>query len=216
MQVKKEDVLLYVIKDRHWLGEETLCDQVEKALKGGATFVQLREKHLDEETLRVQAKEIQALCSAYGVPFILNDHVELAAELGADGVHVGQQDMAAGTVRTLLGPDQILGVSVKTVEQAKNAERCGADYLGVGAVFPTGSKEDASEVSHEIVAEICKAVSIPVVAVGGITRENLGKLSGRGLSGIAVISAVFGADDIEEAARLLAAETKEMVGREWK
>ena len=214
MPLKKEDLLLYVITDRHWLGTETLSDQVEKALRGGATFVQLREKHLDREALRTEAKEIQELCRAYGVPFVLNDDVKLAAELDADGVHVGQQDMAADDVRALLGPDKILGVSVKTVEQAKMAEACGADYLGTGAVFSTGSKADASEICHETVAEICRAVRIPVVAIGGITRENVRLLSGRGLSGIAVISAVFGAEHIEAATRLLAAETKEMVEHE--
>ncbi len=211
MKLDKERLLLYAVTDRHWLGEETLGSQVEKALRGGATFVQLREKTLDEETFLAEAREIQALCSRYAVPFVINDNVGIAVEIGADGVHVGQNDMEAGDVRAAIGPDKILGVSVQTVEQALLARERGADYLGVGAVFPTGSKDDAVEVNHETLRAICRAVDIPVIAIGGISRENVGELAGNGLCGIAVISAIFGAGDIEAATRQLKKLTKEMV-----
>ena len=148
---RKEDLLLYAVTDRSWLNGETLYAQVEKALKGGVTFVQLREKALDEQAFLEEAKEIQKLCAQYHVPFVINDNVEIAVQIGADGVHVGQSDMEAGDVREKLGPDRIIGVSAQTVEQAVRAQERGADYLGVGAVFPTGSKADAVEVSHETV-----------------------------------------------------------------
>ena len=213
MELTRENLLLYAVTDRHWLGEETLYEQVEKALKGGATFIQLREKNMEHDALLAEAKEIQALCRKYGVPFVINDYADFAAEIDADGVHVGQKDLEGKNVREIIGPDKILGVSAKTVEQAKAAEAMGADYLGVGAVFQTGSKEDAAEISHETVAEICKAVNIPVIGIGGITRENVGKLSGRGLCGVAVISAIFGQKDIEEAARDLKEKVKAMVAK---
>lgn len=209
--MNREDLLLYAVTDRHWLSGETLYSQVEKALQGGATFIQLREKNMERDALAAEAKEIQPLCKAYGVPFVINDYAWLAAELDADGVHVGQKDLEGQNVRDIIGPDRILGVSAKTVEQAKAAEALGADYLGVGAVFQTDSKADAAEISHETVAEICSAVTIPVIAIGGITRENVRQLSGRGLSGAAVISAVFGQEDIEKAARELKEEVKAMV-----
>ena len=211
MKCDKESLLLYAVTDRAWLGEETLLRQVEKALKGGATFIQLREKTLDEETFYKEAVEIQALCREYGVPFVVNDNVSIALRMNADGVHVGQSDMEAGNVRALLGPDKIIGVSAQTVEQALLAEARGADYLGVGAVFPTGSKADAVEVSHETLKAICEAVSIPVVAIGGISRDNVRELTGSGICGIAVISAIFAQRDIETAARELKARTMEMV-----
>lgn len=211
MNFDKDTLLLYAVTDRHWLGEETLYEQVEKALKGGATFIQIREKDLDAETFLEEAKELQTLCREYGVPFVVNDNVAIAREIDADGVHVGQSDMEAGDVRALLGPDKILGVSAQTVEQAKLAEERGADYLGVGAVFPTGSKDDAVEVDHKTLQEICRAVDIPVIAIGGITRENTLELAGSGICGIAVISAIFGAKDIETATAELKKVTKEMV-----
>ena len=166
----EKELLLYAVTDRHWLCEETLYDQVKKALDGGATFVQLREKKLDREDFLAEAKEIQKLCKEYGVPFVINDEVSIAKDIDADGVHVGQSDMEAMDVRKILGPDKILGVSAQTVEQAIIAEKHGADYLGVGAVFTTGSKDDADDVSHETLKAICEAVSIPVIAIGGITR----------------------------------------------
>lgn len=212
MKLDKKDLLLYAVTDRHWLKDgERLYDQVEKALKGGVTFVQLREKDLDENAFLAEAKEIQALCRSWGVPFVINDNVELAVAIDADGVHVGQSDMEAGDVRAMIGPDKILGVSTQTVEQARDAQARGADYLGVGAVFATGSKADAVEVEHEVVREICRAVDIPAIAIGGITVDNVKELAGSGLSGIAVISAIFGAADIEAAAAKLRALTKEMV-----
>lgn len=212
MRLDKKNLLLYAVTDRHWLAEEeTLYSVVEKALKGGATFMQLREKKLEEAKFMEEAKEIKALCAQYEVPFVINDNVDLAVSMDADGVHVGQSDMAAGDVRAKIGPDKILGVSAHTVEQAKLAEAQGADYLGVGAVFPTGSKDDADEVRHETLKAICQSVNIPVIAIGGITEENTPRLSGSGICGIAVISAIFGQQDIEEATRVLKKVTKEMV-----
>ena len=208
---RKEDLLLYAVTDRSWLNGETLYAQVEKALKGGVTFVQLREKALDEQAFLEEAKEIQKLCAQYHVPFVINDNVEIAAQIGADGVHVGQSDMEAGDVREKLGPDRIIGVSAQTVEQAVRAQERGADYLGVGAVFPTGSKADAVEVSHETVRAITEAVDIPVIAIGGITKDNVSELSGTGICGIAVISAIFAQEDIEGAARVLKERTEAAV-----
>ncbi len=207
---KKEDLLLYAVTDRSWLNGHTLYEQVERALKGGVTFVQLREKALDEEAFLEEAKEIQKLCALYGVPFVINDNVEIAASVNADGVHVGQSDMEALDVRRRLGPDKIIGVSAQTVEQALKAQEHGADYLGVGAVFPTGSKADAVEVRHETVKAICEAVDIPVIAIGGITKENVKDLAGSGICGIAVISAIFAQDDIVGASRELKARAEEM------
>lgn len=211
MNCDKKDLLLYAVTDRSWLNGRTLYEQVEEAIKGGVTFVQLREKNLDDTAFLQEAKEIKELCARFHVPFVINDNVDIAAEIDADGVHVGQSDMEAGDVRKKLGPDKIIGVSAQTVEQALRAQAHGADYLGVGAVFPTGSKADAVEVSHDTVREICRAVDIPVIAIGGITRENVIELKGTGICGIAVISAIFGQQDIEEAARTLKSRTEEAV-----
>lgn len=206
-KLDKKDLLLYAVTDRSWLGSESLRSAVEKTLIGGATFIQLREKELEAEKFLEEAKEIKALCKKYRVPFIINDNVDIAIAVDADGVHVGQKDMEAGRVRELIGRDKILGVSAQTVEQAVLAEKRGADYLGVGAVFPTGSKADSDYVSHETLKEICKAVSIPVVAIGGINKNNIMELSGSGICGIAVISAIFAQPDIMKAT----AELKELV-----
>lgn len=214
MNCDKKDLLLYAVTDRHWLNGETLYSQVEKALKGGATFIQLREKKLDEGSFLEEAKEIQKLCKEYNVPFVINDNVEIAKEINADGVHVGQSDMEAQNVREILGDDKIIGVSAQTVEQALLAEKHGADYLGVGAVFKTGSKDDAEEVSHDELERICNAVSIPVIAIGGITHDNVKELAGRGIVGIAVISAIFGQKDIENATKELKAETLKTVNND--
>lgn len=214
MNCDKKDLLLYAVTDRHWLNGETLYSQVEKALKGGVTFIQLREKNLDEGSFLEEAKEIQKLCKEYNVPFVINDNVEIAKEINADGVHVGQSDMEAQNVREILGDDKIIGVSAQTVEQALLAEKHGADYLGVGAVFKTGSKDDAEKVSHDELERICKAVSIPVIAIGGITHDNVKKLAGRGIVGIAVISAIFGQKDIENATKELKAETLKTVNND--
>ncbi|HHW47621.1 MAG TPA: thiamine phosphate synthase [Clostridiaceae bacterium] len=207
MKFDKKSLLLYAVTDRSWLGSETLGNAVEKAIKGGATFVQLREKELENEKFLKEAKEIKELCKKHNVPFVINDNVDIAIAVDADGVHVGQNDMEAGSVRKLIGKDKILGVSVQTVEQAVLAEKRGADYLGVGAVFPTGSKADADYVSIDSLKEICEAVSIPVVAIGGISKHNVMKLSGTGICGIAVISAIFAQPDIMKAT----AELRELI-----
>ena len=207
----KKELMLYAVTDRHWLGEETLYDQVKKALDGGATFVQLREKELDREDFLAEALEIQKLCRKYGVPFVINDEVSIAKDIDADGVHVGQSDMEAMDVRKVLGPDKILGVSAQTVEQAITAEKHGADYLGVGAVFATGSKDDADDVSHETLKAICEAVSIPVIAIGGITKDNVSELVGSGICGVAVISAIFGQNDIKKATEDLKVSVEKML-----
>lgn len=209
--MKKEDLLLYAVTDRYWLNGDSLYHQVELAIQGGATFVQLREKNMDRESFLAEAKVIQKLCKEYHVPFVIDDEVSIAVEIDADGIHVGQSDMKANDVRSLIGSNKILGVSVQTVEQAVEAEKNGADYLGVGAVFPTGSKEDAVDVSHETLKAICDAVSIPVIAIGGITKDNVCELKGSGICGIAVISAIFGQKDIKEATSYLKEKTLEMV-----
>lgn len=196
MSVDKKSLELYAITDRHWLNGASLYDQVEQTILGGATFMQVREKELDKEDFLNEAIEIQKLCKAHHIPFVINDNVEIARSIDADGVHVGQSDMKAGDVRALIGSDKILGVSVQTVEQAVLAEKNGADYLGVGAVFQTGSKADADDVSHETLKAICEAVSIPVIAIGGITKDNVMQLAGSGICGIAVISAIFAQKDI--------------------
>ena len=211
MKFDKKDLLLYAVTDRGWLRGETLYEQVEKTLKGGVTFVQLREKQLDDASFLKEAVELKELCRRYHVPFVINDNVEIALLMDADGVHVGQSDMEAGDVRAKLGPDKIIGVSAQTVQQAVLAEQRGADYLGVGAVFPTGSKDDADDVSFETLRAICEAVSIPVTAIGGISRHNIMELSGTGICGVAVISALFAQPDIEAAARQLRALSQEMV-----
>lgn len=207
----EKELLLYAVTDRHWLGEETLYDQVKKALDGGATFVQLREKKLDREYFLAEAKEIQKLCKEYEVPFVINDEVSIAKDIDADGVHVGQSDMEAMDVRKILGSDKIIGVSAQTVEQAIIAEKHGADYLGVGAVFTTGSKDDADDVSHETLKAICEAVSIPVIAIGGITKDNVAELAGSGICGVAVISAIFGQKDIQKATAELKVSVENML-----
>ena len=202
---------LYAVTDRHWLNGRTLYSVVKESLDGGVTFLQLREKELDEVHFLEEAKELQQLCREYQVPFIVNDNVDIAISMNADGVHVGQSDMEAGDVRAKLGPDKIIGVSAQTVEQAVLAEKHGADYLGVGAVFPTGSKDDADDVSYETLKAICEAVSIPVIAIGGITQENVKELAGSGICGIAVISAIYAQQDIRKASEDLKKETQRMV-----
>ena len=195
--IKKEQLRLYAVTDRAWLGEETLYEQVEKALKGGATLVQLREKNLPENEVKKEAEELLQLCHRYGVPLILDDDVKLAAEVGADGVHIGQSDMELSHARSILGADKIIGVTAKTVEQAQAAQAGGADYLGSGAVFGSTTKKDAIPMKHELLEEICHSVDIPVVAIGGITADNVLELKGRGMAGVAVVSGIFACKDIE-------------------
>ena len=211
MKCDKKDLLLYAVTDRHWLDGRKLIDVVRESLDGGVTFVQLREKQLDEEHFLQEAKDLKELCSEYHVPFVINDNVELAIEMDADGVHVGQSDMEAGDVRAKLGPDKIIGVSAHTVEEALLAEKHGADYLGVGAVFPTSSKDDVDVLPYETLKAICEAVSIPVVAIGGISQENVAKLAGSGICGVAVISAIYAAKNIQAAAADLKSATSEML-----
>lgn len=212
MNCDKNSLLLYAVTDRAWLQVgETLLGRVRDAIEGGATFVQLREKDLDRAAFLAEGREIGALCREMGVPFVVDDDVDLALACGADGAHVGQSDLAAGEARKKLGPDKILGVSAQTVEQALAAERAGADYLGVGAVFPTGSKADAEDVSLDTLRAICRAVSIPVVAIGGIGAHNVEQLRGSGICGVAVISAIFAAKDIRAAAAELKTRTLQAV-----
>lgn len=211
MKLNKEDLLLYAVTDRMWLNGRTLKEVVKESLDGGVTFLQLREKNLDDKHFLEEAVELQELCKQYKVPFIVNDNVDIALKMNADGVHVGQSDMQVADVRAKLGPDKIIGVSAQTVEQAVLAQQRGADYLGVGAVFPTGSKADADDVSFETLKAICEAVTIPVVAIGGITQENLEQLKGSGICGIAVISAIYAQSDIKEASRKLKETTKKIV-----
>lgn len=196
----KEKILLYGITDRTWLNGERLYNMVEEALKGGVSFLQLREKGIPRKEILDEAVELKDLCRNYGVPLIINDDVELAVEADADGVHVGQKDMDVKEARRLLGPDKILGVSARTVEQAVYAEKMGADYLGCGDVFGTATKKDAGRLDISVLKDICNSVSIPVVAIGGIKMDNIIKLKGSGISGIAVISAVFGKNDTESSA----------------
>nr|WP_303244285.1 thiamine phosphate synthase [uncultured Cellulosilyticum sp.] len=211
LNIDQAAMCLYAVTDRSWLNGKALEEQVEAALKGGITCLQLREKDLDEEAFIEEAKKIKKLTDAYKVPFIINDNVNVALAVDADGVHVGQKDMAAQDVRTKLGPDKILGVSAQTVEQAISAQEAGADYIGVGAMFMTSTKKDANATSRETLKEIRKNVHIPIVAIGGINKENLMELAGYGADGIAVVSAIFAQENIEEATRVLKELSKEMV-----
>ncbi len=211
MKCDKKHMLLYAVTDRAWTGEKTLYQQVEEALRGGVTCVQLREKEMDYEEFLQEAKEIHALCLQYGVPFIVNDNVEVAVSCGAEGIHVGQEDMAAGDVRRRVGDGMILGVSVHTVEEARKAVRNGADYLGLGAVFPTRTKADVDQIPGETLRAICEAVDVPIVAIGGINRGNIGKLAGSGVDGVALVSAIFSAVDIENTCRELKKLAERMV-----
>lgn len=211
MRCDRKTMRLYAVTDRAWVGQGTLGDQVEQALRGGVTCVQLREKSLGVPAILVEAEEIGALCRSYGVPFLINDRVEIALQCGADGVHVGQKDRAAREVRRLLGPNRILGVSAGLWSKRCRRSRDGADYLGVGAVFSTSTKADAMPVSYETLQAICRAVSIPVVAIGGIQRENLLSLAGSGVDGVALVSAIFAAPDVETASRELRALSEAMV-----
>lgn len=211
MKCDKKDLLLYGVTDRSWLGEWTLYSAVEQSILGGVTMVQLREKDLEKEEFQKEARQIQELCKKHQVPFLINDNVELAVEIEADGVHVGQHDMEAGEVRQKIGPDKILGVSAQTVEQALKAQAAGADYLGVGAVFPTGTKDDADAVSLDTLKAICQAVDIPVVAIGGIKESNIQALKGSGICGVAVVSAIYAKEDPQAAAAGLRKLTEEAV-----
>lgn len=203
MRFERDMLLLYAVTDRAWTGKQSLDEQVEEALQGGVTLVQLREKRLSKEQLIEEARRITALCHRYGVPLIVNDDYEAALAAGADGVHVGIEDAPVAAIRARAGKDFIIGATAKTVEQAQRAEREGADYLGVGAVFPSPTKQSAIRITNEQLREICASVTIPAVAIGGITQKNVASLKGSDMAGIAVVSAIFGADDILAAARSL-------------
>ena len=211
MKCSREMMLLYAVTDRMWTGKQTLMEQVEDALKGGATCVQLREKELDEAAFLQEALEMKALCEKYHVPFFVNDNVEIAVKCKADGIHVGQSDMATAKVRQTVGEDMMIGVSVHSVEEALEAVRNGADCLGVGAMFSTSTKANADVLTKEVLKEICDAVDIPVVAIGGISKGNMAELQGTGVDGVALVSAIFAAEDIEEECRILRQMAEEMI-----
>ena len=214
MRLSDESLRLYAVTDRTWLNGKTLAECVRESIEGGATMIQIREKSLGYEEFRSQALEIQAICRENHIPFIVNDNVKLACEISADGVHVGQDDMRAADVRKLIGEGKILGVSVRTSDEAIEAERNGADYLGAGAVFHTGSKSDAVDISHTALREICESVKIPVVAIGGISRQNIHLLAGSGIEGVAVISAIFAQNDIRGASHELLALSEKYFAHE--
>ena len=211
MKCSKEMMLLYAVTDRMWTGKQTLMEQVEDALKGGATCVQLREKELEDEVFLQEAMEMKALCEKYHVPFFVNDNVEIAVKCKADGIHVGQSDMAAVKVRQQVGEDMMIGVSVHSVEEALEAVRNGADCLGVGAMFSTSTKTDADVLTKGVLRDICAAVDVPVVAIGGISKENILELKGTGADGVALVSAIFAAEDIEKECRILRQMSEEMI-----
>ena len=197
MKCDKNYMRLYAVTDRAWVGTQTLYQQVESALKGGATCVQLREKELDEEAFLKEAFEIHALCQKYNVPFFINDNVDIAIKCHAEGIHVGQEDMAAAQVRQRVGGEMMIGVSAHSVQEALDAVAHGADCLGVGAAFATHTKADVDVLPRQTLIDICNAVDVPVVAIGGIHKENMLQLKGTGVDGVALVSAIFAADDIE-------------------
>lgn len=211
MKCDKKHMLLYAVTDRAWVGKQTLYQQVESALKGGVTCVQLREKDLDQERFLAEALEISALCRQYGVPLFINDNVDIAIKCGADGIHVGQDDMSAAQVRLKVGEKMMIGVSVHSVSEALEAVQNGADCLGVGAMFSTSTKTDVDLLPIDTLKDICAAVDIPVVAIGGIGKSNISQLSGTGVDGVALVSAIFAAEDIENECRLLRRLSEEMV-----
>ena len=203
MKFNENMLFLYAVTDRAWVGKQTLLEQIEDALKGGVTMVQLREKKLDEESFIEEAIQVRKLCHKYHVPLIINDRVDVALKSGADGVHVGIEDVPVAEIRGRVPADFIIGATCKTVEQAKIAEAAGADYMGVGAVFPSPTKTNAVRITNKQLCEIISAVSIPAVAIGGISYDNICELKGSSVSGVAVVSAIFGAEDVENAAALL-------------
>ena len=205
---------LYAITDRQWLQGAKLSDHVRLALEGGATMIQMRDKDVlthAGSAEKTEALEIKRICHEYNAPLIINDNVQFALEIDADGVHLGQDDMDPAEARKLLGPDKIIGVTAKTVEQAKTAESKGADYLGSGAVFGSTTKLDAKPMTKALLKEITASVDIPVVAIGGINADNAGLLVGTGIAGIAVVGGIFASDDIKQAAKKLSHICDELV-----
>lgn len=211
MKFNKKMLLLYAVTDQAWVGKQTLLEQIEDALKGGATIVQLREKKMDENSFVEEAVLIRDLCHKYNVPLIINDNVDVALKSKADGVHVGIEDAPVAEIRKRVPADFIIGATCKTVEQAKAAEAAGADYMGVGAVFPSLTKTNAVRITNEQLREIVSSVSIPAVAIGGISYENVCEIKGSSVSGVAVVSAIFGAEDIEKATALLKERVKAVI-----
>ena len=212
MRLDKNSLKLYAVTDRKWLKGNSLEEEVEKAVRAGVTMVQLREKHIGSDELVSLAKKIGAVVHRYNIPLIINDDIEAALASGADGVHVGQEDICASEARLRIGNSMILGVSARSAETAIEAERCGADYIGAGAVFSTSTKEDAKVMSFDELKRICDSVSIPVVAIGGITEDNIMELSGSGIAGTAVVSAIFAKDDVAASAAKLLTLTEKMLG----
>ncbi|MBQ1681430.1 MAG: thiamine phosphate synthase [Agathobacter sp.] len=212
MKCQKKYMQLYAVTDRAWAKEQSLYEQVEAALKGGVTAVQLREKHLSEEEYIKEACEMKKLCAKYGVPLFINDNVKVALACHADGIHVGQNDMDPEEVRALVGDDMMIGVSAHSVEEAQEAVRKGADCLGVGAAFATSTKSDAKVLPPDMLQAISKSVDVPIVAIGGINRDNLPQLAGTGISGVALVSAIFAAKEIEQETRALFQMTEELFG----
>ena len=210
MKFSEDMLLLYAVTDRSWTRRLTLYSQVEQALQGGVTMVQLREKNLSETEIIAQAKELLELCRSYNVPLIINDNADIALKVGADGVHVGIEDAPVAEIRKKAGGDFIIGATAKTVEQAQAAQAAGADYLGVGAVFPSPTKQNAIRITAEQLKEICTSVNIPAVAIGGIGLQNMDELAGGGMKGFAVVSAIFGAEDVKTAAEKLKEKAKEL------
>lgn len=208
MRLNKNNLLLYAVTDRSWLGNRSLLQQVEECIYGGATFIQLREKNISEDEYTKIAREIKKITDRYKIPFVINDNINVALSADADGVHVGQNDTSPAKARSLIGERKILGVSVQTVNQAIEAEKSGADYLGVGAVFSTSTKPDADIVDFQNLKAICQSVNIPVIAIGGINAENMSQLKNSGICGVAVVSAIFAQKNIKEATKKL----KEIAG----
>lgn len=214
MKIEPKDLSLYLVTDRSWSQADGFVAQVEQALQNGVSLLQLREKHVDQELFVARALELKKLAVQYQVPYIINDDVEVAIRADADGVHIGQSDRSVLETRQMIGKDKILGVSTRTVEEAIRAEKDGADYLGVGAVFPTETKTDASDVPYETLKAICHAVSIPVVAIGGISKGNVMQLKGSGVQGIAVISAILAQANVGKATRELKGLSQRMARSE--
>lgn len=211
MEFDSKSVLLYAVTDRTWTDKMTLPEQIELAIKGGATCIQLREKELDEDSFLKEALKIRDICKKYNVPLIINDNVEIAIKAKADGVHVGQDDISVKAVRKMVGNDMIIGVSAHNVKEALEAEKNGADYLGAGAVFLTSTKSNAKKLPKNVLKDICQSVSIPVVAIGGINKSNMRELTGTGIDGVALISAIFASEDIENECRELYRMVKKVV-----
>jgi len=211
LKFDRKQLLLYAVTDHSFGKSQPLDEQVKEALESGITFLQLREKELEDEDFLNEAIRMKTLANDYRVPFVINDNVDVAKKSGADGVHIGQNDMEIAKAREILGNDKIIGVSVQTVEQAKLAQSQGADYLGVGAVFSTSTKQDAKSVSYDTLKQICESVSIPVVAIGGISADNIKKLEGSKISGVAVVSAIFGSNNMRQATKNLLNKVKDII-----